>query len=46
MLFPTARFNIDIDQAKQMYSCIPPDADPSKYWTVNLIETMDPITKK
>ncbi|KAL4122453.1 hypothetical protein QTP88_014782 [Uroleucon formosanum] len=45
-LFPTARFNIDIDQAKQKYPCIPPGADPSKYLAVNLIETMDPITKK
>jgi len=45
-LFPTAHFEVDLEEARKKYSSIPPGADPSKYLRVTFVETMDPITKK
>ncbi|XP_015379455.1 PREDICTED: uncharacterized protein LOC107173429 isoform X2 [Diuraphis noxia] len=45
-LFPTARFELPIDEIRTRFSRVPPGVDPTKYCRVLIQPIMDPITKK
>jgi len=45
-LFPTAKFDLPVEELQKRYSQLPPGADPSNYFRTRITPIMDPVTKK